>query len=31
MLGLRLSISLSQGFYKKIGTSKIEVDEDLMK
>ena len=29
--GLRLSISLSQGFYKKIATSDIELDEDLLK
>ena len=31
MCGLRLSISSSQGFYKKIATSKIELDEDLLK
>ena len=31
MLGLRLSISLSQGFYKKINTSEPKFDEDLMK
>ena len=31
MLGLRLFISSSQGFYKKITTLEIEVDEDLMK
>ena len=31
MLGLRLSISLSQGFYKKIATSEIKFDGDLMK
>ena len=30
MLVLRLSISSSQGFYKKIASSKIEFDEDLM-
>ena len=30
MLGLRLSVSLSQEFYKKIATLEIEVDEDLM-
>ena len=30
MLGLRLSISLSQRFYKKIGTLEIEVDEDFI-
>ena len=30
MLGLRLSISSSQVFYKKIATSEIEFDEDLM-
>ena len=31
MLGLRLPISSSQGFYKKIATLEIKVDEDLMK
>ena len=30
MLGLRFSLSSSQVFYKKITTSKIEFDEDLM-
>ena len=30
MLGLRFSISSSQGFYKKIAISKIEFDEDVM-
>ena len=30
MLGLRLSISSSQEIYKKIASSKIEIDEDLM-
>ena len=31
MLSLKLSISSSQGFYKKIAISKIELDEDLIK
>ena len=31
MLGLRFSISSSQGFYKKMGTSEIELDEELIK
>ena len=31
MLGLRLSISSSQELYKKIATSEIELDEDLLK
>ena len=31
MLGLRLSIFSSQGFYKKIATSEINLDEDLLK
>ena len=30
MLVLRLSISLSLVFYKKMATSEIEFDEDLM-
>ena len=30
MLGLRLSISFSQGFYKKTCTLEIEVDEDFI-
>ena len=30
MLGLRLSISSSQVFYKKIVTLEIDFDEDLM-
>ena len=29
-MGLRLSISSSLGFYKKMTTSEIEFDEDLM-
>ena len=29
MLGLRLSISLFQGFYKKITSSEFEVNDDL--
>ena len=31
MLGLRLSISSSQGFHKKIATSDIELDEYFLK
>ena len=31
MLGLRLSISSSQGFYKKMATSEIKLDEELIK
>ena len=31
MLGLRLSIYSSQGFYKKMATLEIELDEDLIK
>ena len=31
LLGLRLSISSSQGSYKNIASLEIEVDEDLMK
>ena len=31
MLGLRLSISLFQEFYKKIASSEFKVDEDLKK
>ena len=30
MLGLRFSLSSSQVFYKKITTSQIKFDEDLM-
>ena len=30
MLGLKLSISSSQGVYKKITTLEIKFDEDLM-
>ena len=30
MVGLKLSISSSQVFYKKIATSKIECGEDLV-
>ena len=30
MLGLRLSVSLSQGVYNKIATLEIEFDEELM-
>ena len=31
MLGLGLSISLSQGFYRKMFTSEAQFDEDLIK
>ena len=31
ILGLRLSIYSSQGFYKKITTSEIKLDKDLLK
>ena len=31
MLGLKLSISSSQGSYKKVATLKIELNEDLLK
>ena len=31
VLGLKLPISSSQGFYKKITSSKFKVDEDLKK
>ena len=30
MLGLELSISSPQGFYKKIATSEIELNEDFL-
>ena len=31
VLGLELSISSSQGFYKKITTLEIDLDDDLVK
>ena len=31
MLGLKLSISSSQGFYNKIATLEIDLDDDLLK